>query len=90
MTQDDLYAFLNELFRDVFVRDDIVLSPGFTAKDIEGWDSIKQVEIIIATEERFSIKFKTRDLDRMQCVGDLVAIIMAKVGQQSPAGRSAV
>jgi acyl carrier protein len=49
----EIYAFLTETFHDVFMRDDIVLGPATTAKDVEGWDSFKQIEIVLATEERF-------------------------------------
>jgi acyl carrier protein len=80
MTEAEVFAFLAEVFHDVFLSDDIVLSPSLSAKDVEGWDSIKQVEIIIATEARFSIKFTTRELDRMTCVSDLVEIVMGRTG----------
>ena len=51
---------------------------GLAAKDVAGWDSFKQIEIIMATEERFGIRFSTRDLDRLQTVGDLIAVVAAK------------
>lgn len=80
MDDAEIYAALGEIFADVFMRDDIVLRPELTAKDVAGWDSFKQIEIIIATEEKFKIKAKTRDLDRLQCVGDLVALIKGQAG----------
>jgi acyl carrier protein len=46
-----------------------------------GWDSFKQIEIVMATEERFAIKLHTRELDRLHNVGDLVAVIAAKVAK---------
>ena len=62
----------------MFLRDDIVLTPGLTAKDVQGWDSFKQIEIIMAIEEQFGIKFTTRELDSLQNVGDLVRVVAAK------------
>ena len=53
------------------MRDDIVLSADLTAKQLQGWDSFKQIEIIMASEERWRIKFNTRELDSLRCVGDL-------------------
>ena len=73
-----IYAALDEIFRDVFLRDDLVLTPGLCAADVAGWDSFKQIEIIIAAEQRFGIKFTTRELDRLGNVGDLVAVIAAR------------
>lgn len=77
-TEADIYSALTEIFQDVFMRDDLALKPELTAKDVTGWDSFKQIEIIIATEERFGIKFSTRELDSLQCVGDLVGVVVAK------------
>ena len=73
-----IYAALQTLFRDVFLRDDIVLAPATSARDVPGWDSMKQVEIIVAAEQRFGMNFSTRELDAMQNVGDMVAVIARK------------
>lgn len=77
-TEADVYGALTEIFRDVFMRDDLVLKPELTAKDVKGWDSFKQIEIIMAAEERFNMKFTTRELDGLRCVGDLAAVIKNK------------
>ncbi|HWB52374.1 MAG TPA: acyl carrier protein [Stellaceae bacterium] len=79
MAEADIYAALENIFHDVFMRDDIKLSPQMTAKDIEGWDSFKQIEIILAVEGQYHIKFNTRELDSLLSVGDLVRVIASKV-----------
>ncbi len=79
-TEADIYRDLTEIFADIFMRDDIVLSPALTAKDVKGWDSFKQIEIIMASEEKWDIKFNTRELDALRCVGDLAKTIGTKVG----------
>lgn len=76
-TEADVYSALNEIFADVFMRD-IALSPELTAKQVQGWDSFKQIEIIMACEERWKIKFNTRELDALRCVGDLAGMISTK------------
>ena len=78
MDTNAIYSALETLFRDVFLRDDIVLTPTLSARDVPGWDSMKQIEIVIAAEQRFGVKFTTRELDSMQSVGDLVATIARK------------
>ena len=75
----EIYAALEGIFRDVFMRDDLRLTPGMTAKDVAGWDSFKQIEIILAVEAEYHIKFNTRELDSLQSVGDLVRVIADKV-----------
>lgn len=79
-TEAEITTTLTEIFADVFGRD-IPLSPALTARDVAGWDSFKQIEIIMATEERYAIRFSTRDLDSLQSVGDLIAVVAAKAGQ---------
>ncbi len=80
MQDDAVYAQLTEIFQDVFMRDDLVLRPELTARDVPGWDSFKQIEIIIAVEEKYGIKFHTRDLDSLNNVGDLARVVLAKTG----------
>jgi acyl carrier protein len=79
-SESDIYAALTEVFHDVFMRDDLVLKPDLTAKQVQGWDSFKQIEIIMASEEAWKIRFSTRELDELRCVGDLVRTIAAKTG----------
>jgi acyl carrier protein len=77
-TEPEIYGAMTEIFQDVFMRDDLVLKADLSAKDVQGWDSFKQIEIIMATEERFGMKFTTRELDSLQNVGDLVRVVSAK------------
>ena len=79
-TEAEIYGDLTEIFHDVFMRDDIKLSPELTAKGVQGWDSFKQIEIIMASEEHWKIRFATRELDALRTVGDLVRTIAAKTG----------
>ena len=79
MTEAEIYGALSELFSDIFLREDIVLKETTSAKDVEGWDSFKQIEIVMAVEERFGIKMQTREIDRLKNVGDLVTVIRGKL-----------
>lgn len=77
-TDAAIYGALTEIFNDVFMRDDMALTPELSAKDVPGWDSFKQIEIMIAVEERFGFKLTTKEIDGLRNVGDLVAVIAAK------------
>jgi acyl carrier protein len=79
MSEADIYATLTEIFRDVFLQNDLTITPEMTAKDVAGWDSFKQIEIILAVESQYNIKFNTKELDSLQSAGDLARIIAAKV-----------
>ena len=78
MVEQDIYKDVTTIFQDVFLRDDLVLSPALSAKDIAGWDSFKQIEIVIAVQDHYGISFRTRELDSLNNVGDLVRLIAAK------------
>ena len=76
--QAKIYTDLTEIFNDVFMRDDMTLTPELSAKDVAGWDSFKQIEIMVSVEERFGIKLNTREIDSMRNVGDLAEVIAKK------------
>jgi acyl carrier protein len=55
------------------------LRPDLRAADVQGWDSFKQIELIVAVERRFSIRFNSREMDGLGCVGDMVQLIARKL-----------
>jgi len=75
MNEDAIYAELTEIFHEVFDDESLVVKPQMTAADVKGWDSFKQVEILLAVQERFGLKLRSREIDGLGCVGDLVDII---------------
>lgn len=77
MTETEVYDFLKGVFKTVFGRD-IVPTPQLTAQDVVGWDSLKQVEITLALEEEYGVRIRTRELNNVANVGDLVALVVAK------------
>jgi acyl carrier protein len=70
---------LTEIFREVFDDDDVTLSPELTADDVEGWDSLSHVNLIVTIETRFDIKFNQKELLTFKNVGDLMASIEGKL-----------
>ena len=78
MTKPEIYEVLTRIFREVFASEDMILSDDLSAKEVPDWDSFKQIEIIIAVEEHFGIKFRTREMDSLNNVGDLVKLIASK------------
>ncbi len=75
MTEAEIYAALTPIFRETLAAPSLTLRSDMTARDVEGWDSLKMVMIIMAVEERFDIRMQTRDMDALRCVGDFVALI---------------
>ncbi len=75
---DDVYAGLTEVFHEVFGDDSLVLTPQTSARDVEGWDSFKMVTIILAVQQRFGIKLRSREVDSLENVGDLAKLVIEK------------
>ena len=82
MQQQDIYAQLTTIFHDLFDDDSIVLNPGLTAADVPEWDSFNHINLIVAIEARFGIKFQTAELESMQTVGHLADLIQSKLAAQ--------
>ena len=80
MTSAEIYDELTRVFHEVFQRRDLILTPELTAKDVPGWTSFRQIEIILGVEEHFAISLGSRDVDNMESVRDLAAVIAAKIG----------
>ena len=78
MHEAAVYSELTTIMRDVLMRDDLVLSPGLTAKQVEGWDSFKMIEIVLAVEAHFRIRVPSQEVDRLETVGDLATLIIAR------------
>ncbi len=69
---------LTEVFRSVFEDNSIILKPEMTANDVEGWDSLSHVLLILAIENCFKIKFNHKELLTLKNVGDLLHSIESK------------
>ena len=75
----ELIDKLNEIFCEVFDDDDIKIAPETTANDVDGWDSLSHVNLIVAIETRFNIRFSQKELLTFKNVGDLMNCIRSKI-----------
>ena len=78
MTEPEIYAALTEVFHDIFDDDGIKLSPETTAADVRGWDSQAHISLIVASETRFGVRFRTSEFEKLSNVGELVRLIGEK------------
>ncbi len=79
MQSEEIYAQLTPIFHDLFDDENLVLTPGLTAGDVPEWDSFNHINLIVAVEAAFHIKFQTAELESLQTVGHLVDIISKKL-----------
>lgn len=79
MTREEVYVKLNEVFRDVFDDEDITVTDTTTANDIDDWDSLEHINLIVAIEDCFGMKFSMGEVTTMKNVGAMVDIIMSRI-----------
>jgi len=75
MRDEEILQQLTEVIQDVLDLPDLELTPETTAEDVDGWDSFNHINIIVAAEQRFGIKFRTSELEGLRNVGELVRLI---------------
>ena len=78
MDKNQILEEVQEIFREVLDNEEIVLASGTTADDIEEWDSLTHIQLIVAVEKHFKIKFTSKEILSWQNVGEMIDCIAAK------------
>ena len=76
--EDPVLTRLTPIFREVFDDDDLVLKPELTANEVDGWDSLAHIRLILSVQKAFGVKFSAVEMSRLKNVGDLVALTKHK------------
>lgn len=79
MERTDVVSKLEKILEEVLEHKNFVITDELTAKDVDGWDSLSHMLIITQIEKSFNIKFKLRDLNKLNNVGALISVIQAKL-----------
>jgi acyl carrier protein len=79
MSAEEILSEVQDIMRDVFDLDDLEVNPTTSAEDVEEWDSLSHVRLIVAIERKFKFKFTNSEIDSLKNVGDLVRVIQSKV-----------
>ena len=74
---DDLWERMTGVFREFFEEDSLELARETTADDVEDWDSVTTIELMVALEIAFGIRFKTGEMAALENVGQLADRIRA-------------
>ncbi|MDA7544117.1 acyl carrier protein [Alphaproteobacteria bacterium] len=69
---------LEVIFRDVFDDEDLLIYPDSTANDIDGWDSLAHIRLILEIEKRFSLHFKASEIEKLENVGQMAELILLR------------
>lgn len=79
MTREEVFGKLHEVFWDIFDDEDIRIGEETTANDIEDWDSLEHINLVVAVEKKFNIKFNMGEVNSMKNVGEMVDIILKRI-----------
>lgn len=78
MDKNQILADVQDIFRDVLDNEDLEISFETVADDVEEWDSLSHIQLIVAIEKHFQIKFNSKELMEWKTVGDMIDCISNK------------
>ena len=79
MEHIEILKQLNTIFIDIIDNEDILLTNETTAGDVEGWDSLTHIQLVVAIEKHFKIRFTSKEIQSWKSVGELVDCIANKM-----------
>jgi len=80
MTTEQLIQDLQEIFCDVFELDTITIDANTSALDIEEWDSLTHIQLVVSVEKKYKIRFNSAEIQTWENVGKMVDSILLKLG----------
>lgn len=78
MTNEEIHKQLQIIFQDVFDDSSLEITRKTSAVDIEDWDSLAQINLIVASEKNFCVKFSLFEMTILENVGDMLDLIASK------------
>lgn len=78
MNTSSIYERLTEIFRDVFDDEELVVAPALTADDVEEWDSLNHIRLVLSIEKGFGLRFSAAEIGNLKNVGEFVELIQSK------------
>jgi acyl carrier protein len=78
MEKAEVYSKLTGVFRDVFDEDDLTLTPQTTADDVDSWDSLSHIRLVLAVSRAFGVKFSASEIGNLKNVGEFADLIEKK------------
>jgi len=79
MTKEDVLSQVADIIRDVLDQPDLQITTATSADEVEGWDSFNHINIVVATEASFHVKFNTAEVEELKNVGELVDLVLRRL-----------
>ena len=82
MSRDDIFVEVVKIFREVFDDENLEINEATNSDDIEDWDSLENINLIVLMEKTFHVKFQIAEIGDLENVGDMIDLIIKKVAQK--------
>ncbi len=79
MTREEIFNGVQEIFRDIFDEDDLVIEDSTNSDTIEDWDSLNHINLVSAIEKEFKIRFALGELQELKDVGAMIDLMLTKI-----------
>ena len=79
MSREEVFSKVTEIFRDVFDDSTLVIGDDTNADDIEDWDSLEHIALIVSMEKEFNLKFDIKEVNKLENVGQMIDLIVSKL-----------
>lgn len=79
VSREGVFERVTDIFRDVFDDDELVISDSTNSEDIEDWDSLEHIQLIVGMEKEFKVKFDIKTVNSLENVGQMVDLILSMI-----------
>ena len=79
MTRDEIMEKVQAIFRDVFDDDTLIITDSTNSSDIEDWDSLEHITLVVSMEKEFALSFDLKEVNKLANVGEMVDLIASKL-----------
>ncbi len=78
MKREEILSEVQDIFRDILDEEELVLKDETTASDVDGWDSLTHIQLVVAVEKHFKFKFTSKEILSWKNVGEMIDSIQSK------------
>ncbi len=81
MSREEVFEKVQEIFRDVFDDEELMICDTTNSDAIDDWDSLEHISLIISMEKEFSMKFDIKEVNKLENVGEMIDLILRKMDE---------
>lgn len=81
MSREEVFEKVQEIFRDVFDDETLTISDQTNSDEIDDWDSLEHISLIVSMEKEFSMKFDIKEVNLLENVGEMIDLIIRKMNE---------